>query len=133
MRAKFHRRSVRGYALLDVVLAVALFALTVTGLISVMQRINETSTLFAKDRMIQNRLVSLLSQTREQRVRAMTTEVFDENLDITFRTYVEDYQINNGEGAELSDLYLLTAEAVFRDDGGEQIEKAIIIIHQPDS
>ncbi|MEM9016300.1 MAG: hypothetical protein AAGC68_04750 [Verrucomicrobiota bacterium] len=126
------KQTARGYALLDVVLAVALFALTVTGLIQVMQRINETSGSYARDRMIQERLSSLLVQTEKLPVSSMTSEAFDETLGITFRTYVEDYQIDNGEGAELSDLYLLTAEAAFVDDGGDQIERAALLVHRPE-
>ncbi|MDF1859626.1 MAG: hypothetical protein P1U87_05390 [Verrucomicrobiales bacterium] len=122
----------RGYALLDVVLAVALFAITVTGLIAVMQRINETSSTYAFDRVIQNRLSSLLSQTRLLETNAMTTDLLDEDLNIRFRTYVESYEIDNGEGEQLTGLYLLTAEAQFTDDGGEQTEKATLIIHQPE-
>lgn len=123
----------RAYALLDVVLAVALFAITVTGLISVMQRISETSSTFAFDRVIQNRLTSLIAETRRLEVSAMTSETFDEDLNITFRTYVEPYEIDNGEGEELSGLYLLTAEAQFVDDGGEQVERASLLIHNPET
>ena len=55
------------YALLDVVLAIALFALAATGLISVMQGINETSSNFAFDRVVQNRLLSLLTEDEATR------------------------------------------------------------------
>lgn len=127
--SRFRRR---GYALFDVVLAVALFGITVTGLISVMQRINETSSQFSRDRLIQDRLASLLARTKGFSPTAMTTEFYDADLDITFRTYVESYEIDNGEGSALPDLYLLTAEAAFRDDWGDQIEKAVLIIHQPE-
>ena len=126
------KRGHSGYALLDVVLAVALFGITVTGLISVMQRINETSSLFARERLIQDRLAGLLAQTREMPPSAMSREVYEPDLDITFRTYAESYEIDNGEGAALNDLYLLTAEASYRDDRGDQVEKAVLIIHQPE-
>ena len=123
----------RGYALLDVVLAVALFALSVTGLLAVLQRINETSASFSRDRLVQVRLTSLLSETRRLEVSAMNAEVYDETLDMTFRTYVEPWEVDNGEGNELPNLYLLSAEANFLDDGGEQTERATIVIHQPES
>jgi hypothetical protein len=97
------------YALLDVVLAVALFALAATGLISVMQGINETSSNFAFDRVVQDRLLSLLTETKRLDIGAMTSQAVDPDLNITFRTYVESYEIDNGEGAALTDLYLLTA------------------------
>lgn len=122
----------RGYALLDVVLAVALFALTVTGLVGVLQSINETSAELARDRMIQHQLTSLLAETKVMPVSSMNSERLDEVTDITFRTYVEEMEVDNGEGNALSDLYMLTAEAVFMDSGEPQTETARIIIYQPE-
>ncbi len=124
-------RASRGFALLDVVLAVAIFAISVTGLIGILQKMNETSSAFAKDSRIQNRLVSLLTETKRLEPSAMTTEVYDPNLDMTFRTYAQPFQIENGEGAELTDLYELTAEVEFLDDGGSQIERVSLIVHSP--
>lgn len=123
--------AIRGFALLDVVLAVAIFAISVTGLIGILQKMNETSSAFARDSLIQNRLVSLLTETRRLEPSAMTTEVYDPNLDMTFRTYSQPFQIENGEGAELTDLYELTAEVEFLDDGGSQLERVSLIIHRP--
>ncbi len=122
----------RGYALLDVVLAVALFALTVTGLVGVLQSINETSAELARDRMIQHQLTSLLAETKVMPVSSMNSERLDEVTDITYRTYVEEMEVDNGDGNALSDLYMLTAEAVFMDSGEPQTETARIIIYQPE-
>lgn len=118
-----------GYALLDVVLAVAIFAIAVTGLIQVLRGIGETSEGFARDRYVQQQLEALLAEKRRMKLDAMASETLDELSGIRFRTYVEAWQIDNGEGDELADLYKLTAEAVFQDDGGEQTEKAELIIH----
>ena len=122
----------RGYALLDVVLAMALFALTVTGLVGVLQSINETSAELARDRMIQHQLTSLLAETKVMPVSSMNSERLDEVTDITYRTYLEEMEVDNGEGNALSDLYMLTAEAVFMDSGEPQTETARIIIYQPE-
>ncbi len=122
----------KAYALLDVVLAVALFAITATGLMQVMQRVSETSSGFARDRLIQTQLEGLLAERRKVGIEAMTTEVFDELTNVTYRTYVEPLEVNNGEGKELRDLYKLTAEATYTDDGGDQVEKAELIIYQPE-
>lgn len=122
----------KGFALLDVVLAVALFAITVTGLIQVMQKINTTSGEFARDRMIQQNIESLLYEKRILPVAEIASDTYDELLDVTFRSYAEPFQVDNGEGKELADLYQLTIEAAFKDDGGDQLEKAQIIIYQPE-
>jgi len=121
-----------GYALLDVVIAVALFSITVTGLVQVMQKINSTSGEFARDRMIQQHIEAMLYEKRRLPVAEIAAETYDELLDITFRSYAEPFQIDNGEGNELADLYQLTVEAAFNDDGGAQLEKAQIIIYQPE-
>jgi len=121
-----------GYALLDVVLAVALFAITVTGLLRVLNGVAETSSGFARDRFIQQQLEALLAEKRRVGLDLMAGEVVDEISAISYRTYVEPFEIDNGEGNELGDLYKLTAEATFLDEGGEQIEKAELIIHVAD-
>ena len=122
-----------GYALLDVILAVALFAITVTGLMRVMQRVNEASSGFARDRYIQQQLEGLLSERRKMTVEEMNYNMTDELSGVAFRTFVESFTVDNGEGNELTDLYKLTAEATFLDDGGEQIERAELIIYQPET
>ena len=123
----------RGYALLDVVLAVALFGITATGLMRVMQRVSETSIGFSRDRYLQSQIEGLLSEKRKLEIDAMVSETVDELTGITFRTYVEPLEVDNGEGKELTDLYKLTAKGVFLDDGGEQTEKAEIIIYKPET
>jgi len=125
------RRSRRGYALLDVVLAVAVFALAVTGYVAVMQGINETSAEYARDRFVQQRLSSLLEQTRQRPLRSMTSETHEPLSATTFRTYVEPWQVDNGQGSALADLYLLTAEASFDGEDPERAERARIVIHVP--
>lgn len=124
--------SQNAFALLDVVLAVAIFAISVTGLIQILQRMNDTSAAFARDRMLQARLESLLSETKRVDLSAMTSEVYDPDFDLTFRTYTQPFEIDNGEGAQLSDLYLLTAEVEFLDEGGTQMERVSVLVHLPD-
>jgi hypothetical protein len=119
----------RAYALLDVVLAVTLFAITVTGLLMVLRGIGDTSSGFARDRYIQQQLEGLLAEKRRVGLDAMASETLDELSGITFRTYVEPFEIDNGEGDALTDLYKLTAEAAFTDDGGEQLEKAELVLY----
>ncbi len=122
-----------GYALLDVVLAVALFGITVTGLIGVLQSIGETSGAFARDQVIMRQLQTSLAEKQRLAPSQMSAEWRDETLAVTFRTVAEPYQIDNGEGAELEDLYRLTATATYEDEGGEQTISAVLLIHSPET
>lgn len=117
-----------GYALLDVVLAVAIFAVAVTGLVGFLQQISDTSASFARDRLIQYGLEAALAEAQEKPVEDMNQEVHDERMDVTYRTTAEPLTLDNGEGNELDDLYLLTVTATFQDDGGEQVERAELVV-----
>jgi Tfp pilus assembly protein PilV len=131
MMDKLQHRS--GYALLDVVLAVALFGITVTGLIGVLQSIGETSGAFARDQVIMRQLQTSLAEKQRLSPSQMTAEWRDESLAVTFRTVAEPYQIDNGEGAELEDLYRLTATATYEDEGGEQTISAVLLVYSPET
>lgn len=120
-----------GYALLDVILAVTVFAFWGAGLVALLQKVSDTSNSYARDRLIQYQLESLLTEMKHRPVEEMTVERFDEAMDVTFRTTVEPLSLANVDGDALEDLYQLTATATFMDSGGEQVETARIFIHQP--
>ena len=122
----------RGYALLDVILAVTVFAIWGAGIVAFMQRISDTSASYSRDRVIQYRLESMLSEAKERPIEEMTAEVVDETLATTFRTTVEPLQLANIDGEALEDLYKLTVTATFQASGGEQVEKAELFIYKPE-
>ena len=123
----------RGYALLDVVLAVAVFALVGTALIRSLHQIKSNSNHAHFDRMVQYGLESILTEAKHRPVREMPSEVLDEALGVTYATTVERLEVANGDGNALRDLYVLKATATFLDEGGEQVEEAEIYVYQPET
>jgi type II secretory pathway pseudopilin PulG len=123
---------VQGYALLDVALALTIFAFSITSLVVLLQRTVDTSASFARDRLIQSAIDSYMTETKRKPVREMNGEYFDEALGITFRAEVEDLELANADGGGLKDLYKLTVTAEFEDDGGTQEEVAELFIYQPE-
>lgn len=133
MRAKSAtRRTCRGYALLDVALALTIFALTVTSLAVLLQRIVDTSGSFARDRLIQGKIQSLITEAKFKPVQDMNSEIRDESLDATFRTFVEPLNLSNVDGEGLEDLYQLTVIAQFEDEGGSQEEVTQLYLYLPE-
>ena len=122
----------RGYALLDVVLALAIFSIAVTSLVVLLQKNIDTSASFARDRLIQNGIDSFLTETKRKPVKEMNGEFFDEALDVNFRAEVESLELSNVDGDGLKDLYKLTVTAEFEDEGGPQEEVAELYIYQPE-
>ncbi len=123
---------ISGYALLDVPLALTIFAVYVTGLVLLLQKTADTSAAYARDRLIQHALDGLVAETKRKPVRDMSGEFTDEALDVTFRTEVTPLDLSNADGDTLKDLYQLTVTAEFEDEGGLQQEVAQVYIYQPE-
>ena len=122
----------KGYALLDVALALTIFAFSITSLVVLLQQITDTSSSYARDRLIQAGIESILTETKRKPVREMNGEFLDEELEVTFRTEVQDLDLSNADGNGLKDLYKLTVTATFEDAGGTQEETAELYIYQPE-
>ncbi|MDA7597497.1 hypothetical protein N8813_01075 [bacterium] len=122
----------RGYALLDVILAVSVFALVGTGVIRSLHQIQEASTFGRFDRLVQYGLESALTEAKYKPVREMQSEIFDEALGVTYTTAVEQLDVATGDGNALRDLYKLTTTATFSDSSGQQEEVAEIYVYQPE-
>jgi len=121
-----------GFALLDVSLALTIFAFSITSLVVLLQKITDTSASYARDRLIQNGIDSYLTETKRKPVSEMNGEFFDDSLGVTYRTLVEPLDLADAEGNALKDLYKLTVTAAFLEDGGPQEETAELFIYQPD-
>ncbi len=122
----------RGFALLDVALALTIFAFSITSLVVLLQKITDTSASYARDRLIQNGIDSYLTETKRKPVNEMNGEFFDESLGVTYQTLVEPLDLGDAEGNPLKDLYKLTVTAAFEEDGGPQEETAELIVYQPE-
>ncbi|MDF1814495.1 MAG: hypothetical protein P1V20_19975 [Verrucomicrobiales bacterium] len=122
----------QGYALLDVALALTIFAFSITSLVVLLQQITNTSASYARDRLIQSSIESFLTETKRKPVKEMNSEYFDEALSINFRAVVEQLNLSNAEGNSLKDVYKLVVTAEFEDDGGPQEETAELFIYQPE-
>lgn len=126
-------RQQQGYALLDVALALTIFAFSITSLVVLLQQITDTSSSYARDRLIQSALDSYLTETKRKPVREMGGEYYDEALEINFRAEVVPLELANADGNGLKDLYKLVVTAEFEDDGGPQEEVAELYIYQPET
>ena len=129
---KDRKRGREGYALFDVVLAVTVFALAVTGLVVQLGQIAQGSNAYAKDRLIQYGLEAMLTEAKHKPVQEMGGEFLDETLGVTYSTTVEELNVANVDGEALEDMYLLKVTATFDADGVEQTETAEIYVYQPE-
>ena len=128
---RIRNRTRSGYALLDVVLATAVFALWGTGLVALLQNISETSGGYSRDRLIQYQLESLITEARHKPIQEVTGEFTDEDLVVTFTTTLEPLEFGNVDGDPLEDLYRLTVTAIWEEGAEPQSEIAEVFLHKP--
>ena len=121
-----------GYALLDVVLALAVFSISITPMVVLLQKIVDTSGGYAHDRIVQRSLDSFLTETKRKPVSEMNSEYYDEALAVTFRSEVEPWEMANVDGENLDDLYKLIVTAEYEDDDGPRSERVELYIYQPE-
>lgn len=126
-------RSERGFALLDVALALTVFALSVTSLVVLLDRIVTTSSDYAWERLLQSSMASYLAETKVKPVSAMTAEYYDESLEVTFRSVVEPLELSNVDGEALDDLYKLTVTAEYKYGRETRSEQTELLIYKPEA
>lgn len=119
------------YLLLDVVLAVTVFAIAVTGILVAVNRITETSKFYARDMQVQYGMDAMLVEARHRPVEEMAFERDDSDLGVLYRTEVEPLNQVNSEGEALEGLYRLKVSAMFQFGNEDETDTAEVIVYLP--
>lgn len=113
----------RGYILYEVLIALTVFALAITGLMQVLSLTIDAANEIAFERAVHRGLESILTEARHRDVADMSIDYLDEVLEVAYHTEVEELQLANTEGQTLTGMYKLTATATYQ-VGAEQVEDA---------
>lgn len=128
---RFGKADSRAYLLLDVVLAVTIFAIAVTGILVAISSITETSKNYARDMQVQYGMDAMLVEARHRPVEEMGFERNDEDLGVLYRTEIEPLNQVNSDGDALEDLYLLKVSAIFQYGSEDETDSAEVIVYRP--
>jgi hypothetical protein len=119
------------YLLLDVVLAVTVFAIAVTGILVAVNRITETSKFYAWDMQVQYGMDAMLVEARHRPVEEMAFERDDSDLGVLYRIEVEPLNQVNSGGEALEGLYRLKVSAMFQLGNEDETDTAEVIVYRP--
>lgn len=122
----------RGIALLDALLAVFVFALAVTGLVTWMSQIGDNSNLLGKERLVQQGLSGILAEAKVRDLADMNFEFNDQLLGVVYRTSVEPAQLTTTEGKTLENMYVLRATADYAEGALGLTRAAEIYVYKPE-
>lgn len=117
--------SKRGYILLELIIALSIFAIAVVGLAKALNTTLEVGNIMNRDYAVRVGLQSFVEEVKRKAVSDMATSAADERLGVTYTSTVEPLSITvPRSGAQLSDVYRLKASAVYT-VGSEQRDETI--------
>jgi hypothetical protein len=130
-KSGYRKADCGAYLLLDVVLAVTVFAIAVTGILTAVNRITETSKFYARDMQVQYGMDAMLVEARHRPVEEMAFERDDSDLGVLYRTEIEPLNQVNSEGEALEGLYQLKVSAKFQFGDEDETDTAEVIVYRP--
>ncbi len=123
-RVQLGSRQKRGFAMLEVIVAVGFFASVATALVVVIQQMGSLSEKIHRDQQLTRLLDSELTRTLTlPTLQEGETSRYLPELDVDLRTLVEPIEdIENQDGQPLSFLFRVQITAFFEDGGDYQSE-----------
>jgi type II secretory pathway component PulJ len=102
----------RGYVLLEIIIALTVFAVSVAGLASVLHSSLDSSNLLRRQAAVRRGLEAILVEAKAKPKREeMPMNYRDDDLGVEYRTEVEELKWVNRRGMPVKGLYVLRAIA----------------------
>jgi type II secretory pathway pseudopilin PulG len=121
-----------GYILLELVIALTMFSISVLGLAKALTATVDVANLMDRENAIRIGLRSFLEEARKKPATAdMAMSAVDERLGVTFASIIEPLGLQNSEGRNLADLYSLTATATYTVGNESREETATVYVYSP--
>jgi hypothetical protein len=126
MNTHLQPRRPQGSMLLELSLALMIFAIAVVGLNQSLNNVFQASSLMNKEQAVRYSMRSFLEETRRKPISDMATTGTDDRLGITFTTEVAPVALT-WNNLTLSDVYMLSLKATYQDFTGVPITKNLSV------
>lgn len=130
MSPVLHKR--RGYILLELIIALSVFAISVLGLARALNNSLEVCNILNRDYAVRLAMRSFLEEMRRKPLADMATSIQDPKLDLTLTSIVEPLDIRSKEGRAVEDMYTLTVKANYLAGGKANEESVFVWVHVSD-
>lgn len=120
-----------GYILLELVIALSMFAIGVLGLARALNTSMEVANILNKDQRVRIGMRSFLEEVRRKPLAEMSTTFTDAASGVTYTSTAERIVLNTTRGGTLSDMYNLKITAAYS-VGDEQREETVsVYVYKP--
>ena len=120
-----------GYILMEMVIALTMFAIGVLGLARALNTAVEVANILNKDQRVRIGLRSFLEEVRRKPLTEMATSYADINTGINYTSSVDRVALTTTRGDTLSDLYNLKIVATYTAGGDIQEESVDVYVYKP--
>ncbi len=120
-----------GYILLELIIALGMFAIGVLGLARALNTSVEVANILNRDQRVRIGLRSFLEEVRRKPLAEMTVSVADAVTGVTYTSSAEPVVLTTTRGGQLSDLYNLTVTASYTVGGETREESVSLYVHKP--
>jgi type II secretory pathway pseudopilin PulG len=119
------------YILLELVIALSIFAIAVLSLANSLSSSVEVANLLNRDAAVRIAMRSFIEELRIRPLADMTTSTTDPHLGIVLTSEMEPLGLRSGRGNTLNDLYNLTVTATYSFGGEQRSDTISLYIHKP--
>ena len=121
----------QGYILLELVIALSIFAIGVLGLAKSLNASVEVANILNKDQRVRIGMRSFLEEVRRKPLNEMSASITDEATAVTYTSSIERVALTTTRGNTLEDLYNLKIVASYT-VGNEQREESVdVYVYKP--
>ncbi len=126
-----HHRLHVGYILLELVIALSIFAIAVLGLANSLSTSLEVANILNRENAVQIGLRSFIEELKKKPLADMSTTVTDAVNGVTYTSKMVPVGIRTSRGSELPDLYDLQVTALYAFGGEERSESVSVYVYKP--
>lgn len=120
-----------GYILIELVIALGIFAIAVLGLARSLNLSLEIVNTMNRENAIRISLRSFVEEIRRKPISEMAISTVDDRLGLTLTSTLEEAGLQNSDGRTLTDLYKLTATAAYSQGMEQREESVMVYVYQP--
>ena len=125
-------RRTGGYVLLEIIIALTVFAVVAAGLTSILHSSLDSANVLRRQASIRRGLEAVLIEAKQKPKREeMLLTVKDEALGMEFRSELEELKWLNQKGRPVKGLYILRAVAADPRAGHSRQESAEVYVYRP--
>ncbi len=121
----------RGYILLELVLALTIFAIAVLGLAKSLSQSMEVANLLRRDQIVRIGMRNFLEEVRRKPLAEMSVSSTDATYGVTYTTSTEPVSLKTTSGTILTDIYNLTVKATSSFNGETQEDTLNVYVYKP--